>query len=210
MSVLLICVFAIIESFFNVAPEEALAIFKEVALLLDDAEVDEVYKSSMFNDGDDLVNKSRKTASSKTPPRAEIKKWMIPANPKYFDIASCLSKHGSVYWRQHFNFQTGDIIYIYITNPESAVRYKCVVEGHDLPYSSYNDIDLEFYVNPQDYEDSKSHNRFMKLKLLSKSNSDRLKMVHLLENGMNKAPQGCLNLSYKGFAELLNYIETIF
>ena len=50
----------------------------------------------------------------------------------------------------------------------------------------------------------------MKLRLLSTSNSDKLKMVHLLENGMNKAPQGCLNLSHKSFTELLNYIENIF
>lgn len=196
--------------FFNVPPEEALKIFKEVALLLDDAEIEEVYKSSMFSIGLHADNKPHKPTLSKTPQREEIKKWMIPANPKYFDIEGCLSKHGSVYWRQHFNFQTGDIIYIYVTSPESAVRYKCVVEGHDLPFTSYNNIDLEFYVNPQDYEVSKSHNRFMKLRLLSTSNSDKLKMVHLLENGMNKAPQGCLNLSHKSFAELLKYIETIF
>ena len=196
--------------FFNVPPEEALKIFKEVALLLDDAEIEEVYKSSMFSDGVHADSKAHKTAMAKTPQREEIKKWMIPANPKYFNIEGCLSKHGSVYWRQHFNFQTGDIIYIYVTSPESAVRYKCVVEGHDLPFTSYNNIDLEFYVNPQDYEASKSHNRFMKLRLLSTSNSDKLKMVHLLENGMNKAPQGCLNLSHKSFTELLNYIENIF
>ena len=34
--------------FFNVSPEEALDIFKEVALLLDDAVIEETYKSSIF------------------------------------------------------------------------------------------------------------------------------------------------------------------
>ena len=196
--------------FFNVAPEEALKIFKDVAQLLDDAEIDEVYKSSMFNVDEKSNGKKQKTPSSKTPPRDEIKKWMIPANTKYFDVAGCFEKHGFVYWRQHFNFQTGDIVYIYVSSPESAVRYKCVVDGHDLPFSADMDIELEFYANPEDQESSKKHNRFMKLKLLSSTKSDRLTMVHLLENGMHRAPQGCLNLSYEGFADLLKYVESNF
>ena len=196
--------------FFNVSPEEALDIFREVALLLDDAIIEETYKSSMFGISEDCVNKHSKTPSVKTPHREEIKKWMIPANPKYFDIAGCLNKFGYVYWRQHYNFQTGDIIYIYVTNPESAVKYKCIVEGHDMPFSADSECELEFFVNPNDYENSKKHNRWMKLKLLSSTSSNKLSMIHLLENGMNKAPQGCLNLSHSSFSELLQYIESIF
>jgi hypothetical protein len=196
--------------FFNVAPEEALKIFKDVALLLDDAVIEETYKLSMFGPIEKADKKHHKTPSVKTAPREEIRKWMIPANPKYFNIAGCLDKHGYVYWRQHFNFQTGDIVYIYVSSPESAVRYKCIVDGHDLPFSSANLVDLEFYANPEDFESSKTHNRFMKLKLLSSTKSDKLTMVHLLENGMNKAPQGCFNLSLASFAELLNYVETNF
>ena len=33
--------------FFNVKPEDALAIFRDVAMILDDAEIDEVYKKSV-------------------------------------------------------------------------------------------------------------------------------------------------------------------
>lgn len=195
--------------FFNVAPEEALKIFKDVAQVLDDAEIDEVYKSSLFGTDESVEGKRRKTPS-KTSPRTSIKKWMIPANPKYFDHTSCFEKHGVIYWKQHFNFQTGDIIYIYVASPESAVRYKCIVEGCDLPYSSYMDINIEFYTNPMDFELAKEHNRFIKLRLLSSTKSDRLTMVHLLENGMHRAPQGCLNLSYEGFADLLKYVESNF
>ena len=196
--------------FFNVAPEEALKIFKDVALLLDDAVIEETYKLSMFGSIEKEDKKHHKTPSVKTTPRDEIRKWMIPANPKYFNIDGCLNKHGYVYWRQHFNFQTGDIVYIYVSSPESAVRYKCVVDGHDLPFTSANQVDLEFYANPEDFESSKTHNRFMKLKLLSSTKSDKLTMIHLLEHGMNKAPQGCFNLSLASFAELLNYVESNF
>ena len=38
--------------FFNVKPEEALEIFKDVSLLLDDAEIDEVYKKDVVDEAD--------------------------------------------------------------------------------------------------------------------------------------------------------------
>ena len=192
--------------FFNVSPEEALDIFKEVALLLDDAEIEETYKLSIFGINYNY-SKHQKHSSTYTPTRNEIKKWMIPANPKYFDIEGCLNKYGCVYWRQHFNFQSGDIIYIYVSSPDCAIKYKCIVEAHDLPYSGDSEFELEFFSNPNDYENSKNHNRWMKLKLLSATRSDKLSMIHLLENGMNKAPQGCINLSNAGYSELLEYIE---
>ena len=196
--------------FFNVKPEKALEIFKQVAKVIDDAEIEETYKLSLFGGSEEPECKSHKTPSTKTPHRDGIKKWMIPANPKYFDLAGCLYKHGYVYWRQHFNFQTGDIIYIYVSSPECAVRYKCLVEGHDLPYSAEVGIDYEFYVNPEDYEITKTRNRFMKLRMISSTRTDKLTLVHLLEHGMKGAPQGCINLSHTGYAELLNYIEENF
>ena len=34
--------------------------------------------------------------------------------------------------------------------------------------------------------------------------------VTIYKHGMNRAPQGCLNLSHPGFAELLEYVEKNF
>ena len=87
--------------FFNVSPEEALDIFREVVMLLDDAEIEETYKLSIFGINEDPEQKHHKNTSTNTPKREDIKKWMIPANPKYFDISGCLNKYGYVYWRQH-------------------------------------------------------------------------------------------------------------
>jgi hypothetical protein len=193
--------------FFNVSPEDALAIFKDVALLLDDAEIEEVYKSSLFSTNAHIEQKHKHP--HKTPQRTDIKKWMIPANSKYFNVSGCLEKLGYVYWRQHFNFQFGDIVYIYMSSPEGMVKHKCIVDEHDLPFSQSFEVELEFYVNPSDFDSTKGYNRFMKLRLLSTTNSDKLRMIHLLENGMKRAPQGCLNLSDTN-TELLHYIEANF
>lgn len=190
--------------FFNVQPEVALDIFKDVACMLDDAEIEEVHKKALI--GDAPASKG----NHKTPPRQEKRVWMLPANSRFFDYAGCFAKHGFVYWSQYFNFQAGDIGYMYSSAPDSAIVCKFLVEAHDLPYSPEMDNELEFYVNPKDFEPNKEHNRFAKLKFLAETHSNRLGLANLLEHGMNSAPRGALNLSHPGFAELLKYVEENF
>lgn len=190
--------------FFNVQPEEALDIFRDVAQMLDDAEIEEVHKKSII--GDAPATKGY----HKTPPRKEARIWMLPANSKYFDLASCFKKYGIVYWTQYFNLQTGDTGYIYCSAPDSAVIYKFSVEGHDLPYAPEMDVEVEFYVNPKDFEPSKLHNRFAKLQLIGETHSSRLGLANLLEHGMNSAPRGALNLTDPASADLLKYVEENF
>ena len=195
--------------FFNVKPEKALEVFKHVAKVIDDAVIEETYKESLFGDGIE-EGCNGKTKSGKTPPRDEIKKWMIPASQLFFDLAGCLKKSGYVYWKQCYNFQKDDIVYVYITSPECKLMYKCIVEAHDLPFSDDNAIIKEFFVDSADYETYKQGDRYVKLRLETTTNSDKLTLIHLLENGMKAAPRGCLNLSYAGYAELLSYVESNF
>lgn len=191
--------------FFNVQPEVALDIFRDVASMLDDAEIEEVHKASIMGDA---INASK--GNHKTPERKEAKVWMLPANSKFFDLAGCFKKYGAVYWTQYFNLQTGDTGYIYSSAPDSAVIYKFSVVGHDMPYLPEMDAEVEYYVNPKDFEPSKVHNRFAKLQLIGETHSSRLGLANLLEHGMNTAPRGALNLSHPGFADLLKYIEETF
>lgn len=191
--------------FFNVAPEVALDIFRDVACMLDDAEIEEVHKASIMGD-----ETTASKGNHKTPARKEARVWMLPANSKYFNLAACFQKHGMVYWTQYFNLQTGDTGYLYSSAPDSAIIYKFSVVGHDLPYSSDMDLQTEYYVNPKDFEPSKEHNRFAKLQLLGETHSSRLGLANLLEHGMNCAPRGALNLTDPGFADLLKYIQDNF
>ena len=189
--------------FFNVQPEEALDIFRDVAEVLGDAVIEEVHKKAIIGDAPVKGN-------HKTPARKEAKVWMLPANSRMFDYAGCFKKNGIVYWSQYYNFQAGDTGYLYSSAPDSAVVCKFSIEAHDLPYSPEMDSELEFYVNPKDAEPSKEHNRFAKLRLIAETKSHRLGLANLLEHGMNGAPRGALNLSHPGFAELLKYIEENF
>ena len=99
---------------------------------------------------------------------------------------------------------------MYSSAPDSAILYKFEITGHDLDYSPEMDVELEFHVDPKDFEASKEHNRFARLKLIGQTHSTHLGLAHLLEHGLNTAPRGALNLSHPGFAELLKYIEDNF
>lgn len=189
--------------FFNVDPEVALDVFRDVALVLGDAEIEETYKKSIM--GDEPVAKN-----SKTPFRPEKRVWMIPANSKYFDLKGCVDKYGTVYWSQYFNFQKGDTGYIYCSSPDSAVRYRFEVLEHDMNYSSNMDVEKEFYVNESDFEEFKSHNRMFYIKITGETQSNKLSLNNLIDNGMKCAPRGCLNLSDDSFKDLLEYIRENF
>ena len=190
--------------FFNVAPEEALTIFKEVAMLLDDAEIEEVFKKV-------VVGKADKTSSSRSSvPREQSIVWLLPANKRFFDVDGCLKKFSEIYWTQNHKIQTGDTVYIYSSSPDSCIKYKLLVEAHDLPCQTDFEKEKEFYVDVNDFEIAKNHNRFIRLRLLSESHTHKMSLPHLLENGLAMAPRGGMNLSNPSAAQLLKYIEENF
>ena len=84
------------------------------------------------------------------------------------------------------------------------------VDAHDVVYNEEFDKEREFYVDEKDFEAAKTHNRFVVLKFVAKSNSHKMSLAHLMENGLNMAPRGGMNLSNASAAKLLKYIEENF
>lgn len=84
----------------------------------------------------DLIDMSyRATASAKTnrtirPP----KEWIVPANPKYYDIEHAFDAAGEIDWKQGSGIKKGDIVYMYEAAPVSAIVYKCKVTKTDIPF----------------------------------------------------------------------------
>lgn len=65
--------------------------------------------------------------------------WLIPANPKYYDIMGAFDHHQEIIWKQSTNIHVGDIVFIYVTAPIKAVIYQCQVEEVDIPYQYHQD-----------------------------------------------------------------------
>ena len=192
--------------FFNVKPEEALEIFRDVALVLEDAVIDEVHKREMII-GDTAENSA---STGKTPKRKESWVWLVPCSLKLFDVTACLERYGEIYWSQYVNFQTGDTGYLYFSAPDSGIRFSFEVIGHDLPYSPVMDREIEFNHYRADIEGMKAHNRFALFRMTGETHSVRLRLSNLLDQGLKLAPRGCMKLSNSGYKELSRYIADNF
>jgi|GEM_PF-6036401 len=71
--------------------------------------------------------------------------WIIPSNPKDYDIHKGLMRYGNeLEWTKTLattNIATGDIVYIYITAPRKAITMKFTVTNQNVvsPKQKHND-----------------------------------------------------------------------
>lgn len=70
-----------------------------------------------------------------------IKEWIIPANPKFYDVEAAFAESDIIDWKQGAGIRKGDIVYMYVAAPVSAILYKCKVLETDIPYD-YQDKNL--------------------------------------------------------------------
>ncbi|KRN13011.1 hypothetical protein IV37_GL000646 [Fructilactobacillus fructivorans] len=70
--------------------------------------------------------------------------WIVPANPKFFDLERDFAKHATIIWKQTTHIRVGDTVYIYVTSPVSAIKYKCVAVAVNLPHY-YHDQNITMH-----------------------------------------------------------------
>ena len=122
-----------------------------------------------FDDICDRIDESfLNTASAKKKNKVRPpKEWIIPANPKYYDIVHAFDNTDIIDWKQGSGIKVKDTIYMYVGAPVSAILYKCKVIETDIPY---------------DYEDGKlTISALMKIKLLKRYDADRFTFNRLKE-----------------------------
>ena len=105
--------------------------------------------------------------------------WLVPANPKFFDIEAAFAKQKEIIWKQSSDLQVGDMAYMYVGAPISAVLYKCAVTAVDIPYD-YEDENLKI-------------SKVMKIKLIKKYAKDFMSFSKLGEYGVRtvRGPRIC-------------------
>ena len=88
----------------------------------------------------DLIDMSyMATASAKKKEKIRPpKEWIIPANPKYFDIVHAFDDRDVIGWKQGAGIKKGDTVFMYVGAPVSAVMYKCKVLETGIPYEHEN------------------------------------------------------------------------
>lgn len=88
----------------------------------------------------DLIDMSfLATASAKKREKIrQPKEWLIPANPKYYDIVHAFDDADTINWKQGAGIRKGDTVFMYVAAPVSAIMYKCKVLETDIPYEHEN------------------------------------------------------------------------
>ena len=96
--------------------------------------------------------------------------WIVPANPKYFDIIEHFNNSDEVNWKQSSDVHVNDTVYIYVGAPYSSILFKCIAEEVNIPYE-YKDDNL-------------SIKNSMKLRLVKKYKQGELSFAKLNELGI--------------------------
>lgn len=85
------------------------------------------------------ISKSGSPAPRKKSGRTEAKDWIIPANPKYYDVVGAFEESNIVTWKQSSDVHVGDMIYMYVAAPYSSILYKCRAIEVDIPWQYSDD-----------------------------------------------------------------------
>lgn len=132
--------------------------------------------------------------------------WIIPANPKLYRIADAIRDlNGVIDWKQHNNFEVGDIVYIYCSKPISQIIYKMEVIATNIS-REYTIADQQYWRTPSEFKTSLNNNRFYRISLLAENGTDKLTLDDLYNHGLNGVPQGSLVVQ----EPLLSYLQEIF
>lgn len=77
-----------------------------------------------------LTTASNQKKQKERPP----KEWIIPANPRYYDVEAAFANGGVTDWKQGAGIKKGDTVFMYVAAPVSAILYKCRVVETDIPF----------------------------------------------------------------------------
>ena len=113
--------------------------------------------------------------------------WIIPCNIKYYDIFGAFSKLKKLDWRQSTKVEAGDIVYVYVARPYSAIMYKCKANKVDLTFAQPDIDDSEF---SKESSEPGHHDLYMELELMEAFPQDRYRLETLRECGFRGSFQG--------------------
>ncbi len=91
----------------------------------------------------DMSYELTKEKNKRRSPAFRSTHWLVPANPKYYDIEAAINENPehTFLWKQSNHIAVGDTVYLYLTAPISAIRYRCRATEVDIPYR-YSDENI--------------------------------------------------------------------
>ena len=115
-----------------------------------------------------------------------MQKWLLSANTENWNHVAFFAENGFIDWKKKFNYEIGDIVYIYCTKPVAKVMFKTRVGE----ISSHKNTDKD-WVN---------------FHLIEYTYNEDLSLKNLKEHGLKNPPMGAMKLN----GDLEKYIDECF
>lgn len=110
--------------------------------------------------------------------------WLLSSGNKKFQLDECLKKFGYVDWTQTRKVEVGDVVFVYISKPIGAVKYKMKVDRVNMTFDETTD-NKEFWLDKAVYERGRKRDRYFRLVLVKKLPTDEeLSFERLSYNGL--------------------------
>lgn len=99
--------------------------------------------------------------------------WLITVNCEVFALDKAFDVLDQIYWKNDFKtegkgLQEGDVVYAYVTKPESKVMYQFKVIGR-ADHTQYPSAQREFWNDPTEFSTVQSYAIFEKIKKVDKT-----------------------------------------
>lgn len=130
--------------------------------------------------------------------------WLVPANPQEYDLASAFSRYDTLDWKRSFNYEKGDLLFLYVSGNVQKVRYKVeVIEG----LVRTNDVhdNKTFWIDEEKYNQSLDYN-WTRVRFVDEVDTPELSLSQLRAQGLKGNIQGSMKLT----GELRDYIMAFF
>lgn len=128
--------------------------------------------------------------------------WLISSNPKYYDVINAFENLKRIDWKQKTNVAVGDIVYIYISGTEQAIRIKSKAVKVD---KSKPTIDDSKYDLSGQFDGM--YGRYMELELVEILEGDVYKRTLLEPHGFS-SPQSPVRVA-PAVKEYLEIVQTL-
>ncbi|MDC0706247.1 HNH endonuclease [Priestia sp. AB] len=130
--------------------------------------------------------------------------WLVPANPNEYDLESAFSRYETLDWKRSYNYEKGDILFMYVSGNIKKIRYKVeVTEG--LVRTNKVTYDKAFWMDDEKFKQSKEW-KYMRFRFVDEVDTTELSLKKLREHGLKGNIQGAMKLT----GDLRNYIMSFF
>lgn len=188
--------------FFNIRPEKALDILKDIATTLDDGVIKE-YHGEVEEPVKEQVKPKVEKPIARVKREKESTSWILPANQKFFDLEGCFKRFGHVHWKQKVGYKVGYSVFVYSSFDDHYIKYELVVDAVNQP-STAEMLEEDAYSSTRDYHtDTKV--KYAKMTYVRTIDSTKGNWEALKKYGLKGILMGPRSLN----GSLLDFVKTL-